>query len=1532
MSRYRFSLALASIILVMSPAVLPEDVVPLGAGEASDQIIDPATLVTFQTTPMEPGFTYALDTGLMTSGLPADAGLRTEIALADGSVIQKNLHAGDPSLYVPLRIPSGAATGPAQITFTNTSSGALHLNTAWVPLARPEDALRFEAEPNNSPAQANPLAIGTLVEGSVDDVDYLDNQQEGTTGLDWFRIDIMDEEPCLVIFELDVPDRDVSVNMRVYTLDPEKPGEPIPYLEGKDPMEIVHDRERERYSKAITRTFTKGTYYLEVNANHPRYMIRSFKYPVPPYSDPQLAVEVGLRYVMDVGDAWFAQVPREGNIYRRVQNMHETALRCTACHPAVFSTEPNLVAHRNGYDIPSKANFRYVVERIYNSITPFYGSDNLWWQRFIAIPLQSQGKQGGILTDFERQISGRETDIVERFGPLMRAAWIERDVLPEDEQNGVVPLDSKFGFAWRDWRMLNECYRRTGDQTYKQAADNLEAVFASPEAEARIETLQDKIHLFLGLAYMNREKYADRIHALWEELLALQNSDGGWDEEGKQDETSAEYTTGQMVYSLIESGLRPQDDARLEKAAQWLLTRQKPFGGWFQTDTHENFRTPMRESRYALMALASVYPKGEPRSGLGNVNGQAASIPDSKTPAADVIEALENVWDVPPADIDSVVIATLPLLDRPEAPVRAAAAAMLGRIGENESVAPLMGLLADPSKLVWREAAWGLRQLGNKGYGADALKIALNSADPLVRRSAARAFAYQFQGMDTRLDIAEVFVELASDPDELTRLQALRTLRQWWYRTDNADFKARIVATYIDRMGVDGETPALRTNLAQNMYILLDENQSGGVSMQRNIRDLPEAVGQGVLDGRIAIEQNILLEPVLTALADGNALQREALLESFDGSFFKGRYYARVPRDMIDVGNDREFSFMFTPEQSYLDATLGNLIDTEDRPAQLRRGFQLASFFEMPNHSPSRDLQLTLLNGMFAEEPELRTTAREVVQRDLVLRATQEPEVAARVIELLNDPDRETRAIVLASIARSPEALANQAIIDKVQALAEETITADQPSAGLLPLVETAALDDRQAIAVLSSAWSALEERPASERIRVVNAITARAGIVGPRNAPVEDFDAAELQLSRRGIRLLERAATDRDIAVREKVFEILPELEVLRRSKRAASILYAGLSDESPAIRAKSLALARENDRVWGEEDVHEYVLKLLIAADPKTRDAALTTVIDRDLISAEPRYAARVKAVMEGDAELRARAEEALRKAGLEPALVTADAAIAAVRLPDILFYRDHVNPYFYQKGADRNACADCHATHTILGLTEPPKDGRPLTDDEIVANYRSILKVVNTADPEQSLVLRKPRSPFGTGQSSEESPTGVTHVGGTRWAEDTADEAYQAILAFVRTARADSALVQRTASTDSYSPEYPPNLVIDGDVTTLWHTEFVGAMPGYPHELVLKLDTPQIVAGLTYVPRQDSANGRVKDFEVYVSQDGEQWGSPVAAGTWANDTTPKTAFFPAQSAQFIKLLGKSEVDGQPIMSAAEVEVLIDQGEPQV
>ncbi|MCC6155005.1 MAG: hypothetical protein IT367_14665, partial [Candidatus Hydrogenedentes bacterium] len=204
--------------------------------------------VTLSAPGIENDATYAFDAGLLASGLSADERINVEVKLSKDKTVQKDLHAGDPSFYLPFR-SNGEQSGAATITIKRNDQGAarpLDIRAQLVKLGGPEAETAFEAEPNDSPATANRFEIGRLLEGSADDVDYFDNVDEGKNGLDWFRIDIADEKPVLVMFELDIPDRDVSVNMRCYTLDPSDPSKAVPYLEGKDPMEIVHDRERER--------------------------------------------------------------------------------------------------------------------------------------------------------------------------------------------------------------------------------------------------------------------------------------------------------------------------------------------------------------------------------------------------------------------------------------------------------------------------------------------------------------------------------------------------------------------------------------------------------------------------------------------------------------------------------------------------------------------------------------------------------------------------------------------------------------------------------------------------------------------------------------------------------------------------------------------------------------------------------------------------------------------------------------------------------------------------------------------------------------------------------------------------------------------------------------------------------------------------------------------------------------------------------------------------------------------------------------
>ena len=1219
--------------------------------------------------------TYALLVTLESGRLQAEDRLTVELIGSGDDRQAKELHAGDPDFYLPYR-PS--RDGQAKLVLTRKPGGgdaALPVRVEWNDLKLPDaDRPAIEAEPNDSWRQANLLHLGRDVYGTADDVDYLENTNEGTSGLDWFHFEVSAEKPILVYFQLDLLDRDVSANLRVYTVDP-KTGRPEPYVQGKDPMEIVHDRERERYSKHISRTFGRGTYYLEVNANHPDYILRTRVLPVPPYDQASQAVEAGMHYIINVGDAWFAQVPREGNIYVRASNMHDTATRCTACHPSSFSTEANLVARRNGYPIQSQSNFQYVIDRLYNSITPLYGDDGLYWQRFIAIPLQAQGKQGGILLDFEREVSGQETKIVERFGPFLARAWGSRHELPPDELNGVVPLDSKFGFAWRDWRVLSDLARRTGRDDFALAAANIAAIVGDRAADKRIETLQDRIHRLYAWWLFDKTKHASKIKRETGALLVRQNADGGWHESGDGPGPSAIYTTGQLVWTLLRIGLT-RDHPAVAKGLRYLRAQQQDFGGWFQTTTHENFRTPMRETRYAVMALAEAFPRsGVPPRGWTNRDLGPARLPRTDS-VVNTLDDLENLWDVAAADRPRFARSIAPLLEHADPLVRASAAACLGRLGQAESAAPLVRQLADPSKIAWRAAAWALRRLGNQGLGYGAIAAALQDENPRVRRGAARIFAYQFPGMDHRLDLAGSLIKLTSDPDLWVRLQALRSLRQWFYRTKDVAFAQRIVEAYLARMAVR-DVPVVRKNLSEGLYIMLDENLGGGVSLQKNIESLPEAMRPRILDARRAVERDVLLGPVLAALEHGNDLERMAVLEAFDGSFFKGRAYARQPEGMIDVGNDREFGFLYQPELSALETAFSRLLTADLPPKSRRQAIQLAAFFKVPGRSRSASIQTALLRRFSDPDASVRAAARATVADDFdASGAEDDPQRIALIRSALDGPD-ETRQAIVQLIGRNERLGKRPEILAAIRGLVQR----DEAAASLLPVLKWPVIHDAEALTIILHGWPKLTQ---PERLQAIEALFARPALL----------DVAEPR--EQVMEVLRRAVTDPSAAVRDRTLRGINSLPSLWEGKGSAKLLVSALADDEPSLRRRGLTLASTKAGFWHRPDAIEYLKRLLVDPDSQVRLLALSTVEQHGLIRTDPALARRVKALA-ADPALQARALATLSAQGFDPTAVEVDVPLLRARLLSFSTFRHKVNPIFYQASEDKYACANCHANHT-------------------------------------------------------------------------------------------------------------------------------------------------------------------------------------------------------------------------------------------
>ena len=124
---------------------------------------------------------------------------------------------------------------------------------------------------------------------------------------------------------------------------------------------------------------------------------------------------------------------------------------------------------------------------------------------------------------------------------------------------------------------------------------------------------------------------------------------------------------------------------------------------------------------------------------------------------------------------------------------------------------------------------------------------------------------------------------------------------------------------------------------------------------------------------------------------------------------------------------------------------------------------------------------------------------------------------------------------------------------------------------------------------------------------------------------------------------------------------------------------------------------------------------------------------------------------------------------------------------------------------------------------------------------------------------------------------------------------------------------------------SAEYSPATnAIDGNTKSIWHTKYTPYPDFPPHEIQIDMHDTVLVAGLEYTPRDDGPNGRIDEYEIYVTLDPNDWGMPVAHGHWRNTPQPEYARFEPKRGRYVRLRALREVNGNPWTSAAEINVL--------
>ncbi len=134
-------------------------------------------------------------------------------------------------------------------------------------------------------------------------------------------------------------------------------------------------------------------------------------------------------------------------------------------------------------------------------------------------------------------------------------------------------------------------------------------------------------------------------------------------------------------------------------------------------------------------------------------------------------------------------------------------------------------------------------------------------------------------------------------------------------------------------------------------------------------------------------------------------------------------------------------------------------------------------------------------------------------------------------------------------------------------------------------------------------------------------------------------------------------------------------------------------------------------------------------------------------------------------------------------------------------------------------------------------------------------------------------------------------------------------------------------RVVSVDSEYSDNKAKLAIDGNTNTFWHTNWSwgGGDPTCPHTIVIDMAKNYNVTAITYLARQDgNENGMVKAYEVFLSTDGQEWGTAVVNGSFQKITSLQTAKLKTvTTARYMKFVAKSEINNGAWTSAAEISI---------
>lgn len=127
-----------------------------------------------------------------------------------------------------------------------------------------------------------------------------------------------------------------------------------------------------------------------------------------------------------------------------------------------------------------------------------------------------------------------------------------------------------------------------------------------------------------------------------------------------------------------------------------------------------------------------------------------------------------------------------------------------------------------------------------------------------------------------------------------------------------------------------------------------------------------------------------------------------------------------------------------------------------------------------------------------------------------------------------------------------------------------------------------------------------------------------------------------------------------------------------------------------------------------------------------------------------------------------------------------------------------------------------------------------------------------------------------------------------------------------------------------------EWSVNWAIDGTLPTqlsgeMWASPWSGD-PSWPHHITIDIGEKYSISKVV-IARRLINFGRIKDYELYLSNDTSAWGDPATSGTWEDNDQDDTCYVETPvSARYVKFVGLNGFDTNGYIMVEEINIAGD------